>query len=281
MTLMLKIAEGAFKVFVFWRMCMFKLKKKFSIMQLFRNFNSDQPRHSSSEANPLCRIEGRSSSETRITDGSLKIAEGNFKEPEVDPFYSPPEKRLAVLGGALKKRGKEGNRARMLSLAVLVAVLLPFLVFAQETNQCCRLTRDITLNNLTYAKAALPCSYTPGFTALLKGEVIGAGDCQNNAPEPDVCISKGATTAIDIETQEWGTVCLLDSIYSVTDWIFYFILVIAVFIGIMSAKMFLTSIGKPERLNKAREFLMYMVVGLVIASLSKSIPAFVRVIVGF
>lgn len=169
----------------------------------------------------------------------------------------------------------------ILPLVFFGTAFLSFLVFAQEATQCCRLTRNITLSDLTYAKAALPCSYTASFTTLLKGEVIGAGDCQNNPPEPDVCIFKGAATTIDIESQEWGTVCLLDGIYNATDRIFYFILAIAAFIGIMSSKMFLTSIGKPERINKARELLMYVVIGLMIASLSKSIPAFVRVIVGF
>lgn len=170
---------------------------------------------------------------------------------------------------------------KFLILSAILFFLFSKIVYAQERAECCRLKRDITIRNLTYAGSSADCLYKDGITTLSKGIVIGPGDCANSGIEPDTCFLKEAPEQIDVETTEWGTVCLIESIYSVTDWIFYISLAVAGFLGIVVGKMFAASIGNPERLNKAKTVLMFLVGGLLVGALSKSIPIMVRAVVGF
>lgn len=167
------------------------------------------------------------------------------------------------------------------SLTVLILVLLPLFVSAQGITECCRLHRNISVRNLTYAGSGAICSFVPGSTTLEQGQIIGAGDCINNGTEPDTCFLKETATQIDIESAEWGTICLLESVYSVTDWIFYFLMAVAVFMGLLAAKMFTASVGNLERISRAKEVLTLIEIGIVVAALVKSIPIMIRTIVGF
>ena len=44
--------------------------------------------------------------------------------------------------------------------------------------------------------------------------------------------------------------------------------------------MFMTSGGDPTKTEKARNLLMYMAIGLVVAALAKVVPSIVRTMVG-
>jgi ABC-type bacteriocin/lantibiotic exporter with double-glycine peptidase domain len=72
----------------------------------------------------------------------------------------------------------------------------------------------------------------------------------------------------------------METVYNATDWIFYIVLSIAVIFGVISGFMFMTSAGDPTKTQKARDLLMYMAIGLVVAALAKVIPAIVRTMVG-
>ena len=181
-------------------------------------------------------------------------------------------------------------------IAVIAVVVMPLIGFAQQPKQaeCCRLSQDIKMDDVTYGCDAVaasgaepcvavapttPCAFHPGTTTFDKDLVVGAGDCV--AATGDDCELKGVTELIECESQEWGTICLLNSLYNVTNWIFFFFLAIAILIGVLSGYMFMTAAGDPGKVEKARALLMYMTIGLVIAAVAKVIPTLVRTVVGF
>jgi hypothetical protein len=164
------------------------------------------------------------------------------------------------------------------AVGLFALVGLPLVASAQGSAECCRLSQDITMNDFTYGKGA-DCTYHPGPTTFTRNDVMGAGDCLGATV--DKCTLKGIEVNLDVESQEWGTVCLLNSVYNVTNWIFYFFLAVAILIGVIAGFQFMTAAGDPAKVASARSLLMYMVIGLVVAALAKVIPTLVRTIVGF
>jgi FtsH-binding integral membrane protein len=77
-----------------------------------------------------------------------------------------------------------------------------------------------------------------------------------------------------------GPCCLLDTIYTVTDWVFYIILAIVIILIIWGAYMIMTAAGAPEKITSGRNFIIWACVGLIIALLARSIPSIARAIVG-
>ena len=120
--------------------------------------------------------------------------------------------------------------------------------------------------------------FVPDSVTFHKNTVIGGGDLLGSTK--DFCMLKGEKALIQVESQEWGTVCLLNAIYNVTNWIFFFFLAIAILIGVIAAYYFMTSAGDEAKISKARALLTYMAIGLVVAALAKVIPTLVRAVIG-
>ena len=164
---------------------------------------------------------------------------------------------------------------------------LPLLIWAQTMGECCKLLQDITVRDFTYAcNSTSYCSATTGNTCAFhqgtntfkKYTVIGAGDCDLGTP--NTCYLKGATSTLNVESEEWGTVCLLNAIYNITNWLFFFFLAIAILVGVIAGYYFMTAAGDERKLEKGRSLLTYMAVGLVVAALAKVIPTLVRGVIG-
>jgi len=120
--------------------------------------------------------------------------------------------------------------------------------------------------------------FVPGSVTFHKNTVIGAGDLVGSTK--NFCNLKGEKTLIQVEFQEWGTVCLLNSIYNVTNWIFFFFLAIAILVGVIAGYYFMTSAGDERKLEKGRSLLTYMAIGLIVAAITKVLPTLVRTIIG-
>lgn len=144
----------------------------------------------------------------------------------------------------------------ILSLVLISLIAAPLIALAQGTGakECCTIKRDYPdlKDNNKYCSA---------------NQVVG--------PKGGSCPDK-----ITCENKNWGTICLMETVYNVTDWIFYIILSIAVIMGVISGFMFMTSGGDPTKTKSARDLLMYMAIGLVVAALAKVIPSIVRTMVG-
>ena len=172
------------------------------------------------------------------------------------------------------------KRKILLAAVLILAIAIPAIVYAQMVQQaeCCRLSQDIVMNDVTWGTALAPCAFHPGPTTFIKDFVVGMGDC---AMGFNTCELKGEIINIFIESHEWGTICLLNSIYNLTNWVFFFFLAIAIFIGVLAGYQFMTAAGDPGKVTKARDLLLYMAIGLIIAAIAKIIPTLVRTIVGF
>jgi len=79
---------------------------------------------------------------------------------------------------------------------------------------------------------------------------------------------------------EWGMICLLNTVYTVTNWIFYFLTLLAVLMIIYGGFIYITAAGDPAKATKGKSVLTFAVIGLAIALLAKLVPSLVRFILG-
>ncbi len=91
-------------------------------------------------------------------------------------------------------------------------------------------------------------------------------------------IEGGATTDCTEDAAGCGSeiCCLLDKVYTIADWIFVILLVVAGLFVIWSAFDFVLSKGEPEKITSGRNKLTWALVGVIIAFISQGL---VRVIV--
>ena len=82
------------------------------------------------------------------------------------------------------------------------------------------------------------------------------------------------------EDDNWGMICLLDSVYSVTDWIFYGLLALVSVLTIWGGFTIVTAGDDSEKVKKGKDFVVYATVGLIVAFLSRVIPSIAEGIVG-
>ena len=72
------------------------------------------------------------------------------------------------------------------------------------------------------------------------------------------------------ETQ--GVFCIMDAIYTATDWIFAITLAIAILFVVWGGFLIITGGGSLEKVAKGRNYIIYAVIGFIIAMLAKAIP---------
>ncbi|MCP6718302.1 MAG: hypothetical protein KJI70_02050 [Patescibacteria group bacterium] len=86
--------------------------------------------------------------------------------------------------------------------------------------------------------------------------------------------------AITDSVDAWGMCCLLNTVYTVVDWIFFGLIAVVSLFTILGAFDILTAAGDPEKVKKGRERIMYAMIGLAVALLSRAVPSIVVAIVG-
>jgi hypothetical protein len=77
-----------------------------------------------------------------------------------------------------------------------------------------------------------------------------------------------------------GACCMLDAVYKVSQWIMYIVLIIAFIFIVMGALSIITAGGSPEKVQTGRNYILYAIIGLVLALLAWSLPKIVMSIVG-
>jgi len=148
---------------------------------------------------------------------------------------------------------------KKLALLILLASLMPLVASAQISS--CTMGRNITYGAVRYMKTHT--IYDPESAPALT---------------PD-CPASGDTTG-DCMTKEWGSVCLMNSIYNVTDWISFILIAVAAIMIILGAFTLATAAGAPEKVTTGRNYIIFACVGLVVALLSRAIPAIAKRFVG-
>jgi hypothetical protein len=82
----------------------------------------------------------------------------------------------------------------------------------------------------------------------------------------------GSTIGVD-DPENCSQCCGVDLIYTITDWIFFLTIAIAILFIIVGGFMFVTAAGSPEKALSARSYLIYAAIGIAIALISKAIPS--------
>lgn len=149
---------------------------------------------------------------------------------------------------------------KILSALVLISFLavlvVPMVASAQEPpNECCTLKRAIKLDSAECfaGEVAAPTA-------------VAAGDCTGG-----YCTDSAA---------KWGMFCIMNTLYSVTDWVFVILVAVAGLMVIMGAFTLLMAAGNPEKVTSGRNYILYAAIGLVVGFLAKAIPNLVKMISG-
>ena len=87
-------------------------------------------------------------------------------------------------------------------------------------------------------------------------------------------------SGVDKQTDQWGMICLINTVNNVTNWIFYLLMVAVVVLVVIGGAMYMMSGGNPETAGKGKKIITYGIIGLVIALLARLIPSVVKLIVG-
>lgn len=138
---------------------------------------------------------------------------------------------------------------KALSILVLVSVIAPMAALAQPKTSC---TLRHTID---------------GFDSLAD---VGVGN--------QVCIVNQNVSQSNAPGY-WGICCILDAVHTVTDWIFYALVVIVALLVIWGGFSIATAGGAPEKVSAGRSYILYAMIGLAVALLSKAIPALVGALI--
>ncbi|MBU2578990.1 pilin [Patescibacteria group bacterium] len=87
------------------------------------------------------------------------------------------------------------------------------------------------------------------------------------------CTATECVAGAKISVDTCPNCCLLDTIYTVSDWIFYLLLSAVTIMVVIGGSYYVTSAGDPEKAKKGQELIVYALVGLVIAFFARVIPA--------
>lgn len=84
----------------------------------------------------------------------------------------------------------------------------------------------------------------------------------------------------DSTTYQCGMCCVVDAVYNITNWVFFFMMLIVVLMFLYGGFQFLFSQGNPEKTALAQKVLVFAAIGLAVALLAKAVPPLVKLIVG-
>ncbi len=82
-----------------------------------------------------------------------------------------------------------------------------------------------------------------------------------------------------VDTPQCGTCCLVNTVYSVADWAFIFIMAAAVIMIILGAADYLKSGGDASALQDANKKIVTAAAAIIIALLAKAVPGIVLSII--
>jgi hypothetical protein len=77
-----------------------------------------------------------------------------------------------------------------------------------------------------------------------------------------------------------GICCLLDTVYTLTNWVFIVIVALAMLFIFMGAYNIVTAAGDAEKVTSGRNYILYAVVGFIVALLARAIPDIAKNILG-
>lgn len=70
-------------------------------------------------------------------------------------------------------------------------------------------------------------------------------------------------------------------VVTISDWMFYFLILLAILFVVVAAYKYLTAAGDPEKVKNANHTLMYAAIAIVVGLLARVVPDLVGSIVGY
>jgi hypothetical protein len=141
---------------------------------------------------------------------------------------------------------------KILAIATLLALSLGLVgaVLAQDyIPNSCQLKRDFKAQDLKCATGGTPTT-------------------------PETCPLDGSTG-----NEDCGMCCFMQKVDNITNWIFYVMTAIAVLLFIYGGLSHMIAMGDPDKASKARQVIIYAIIGLIIALVAKIVPAIVTTLV--
>ena len=135
--------------------------------------------------------------------------------------------------------------------------------------ECCKLKKDVEVKGVTYKEG------------IIVGKTISAGDCGATADVTTKCSeSAGDTNSSDCLTDRWGTICLFNTIYGVTDLLFAILFALAILFFVYGGITMVMAAGDTEKFGKGKNYIMYALIGIVVALLAKAFPSIIKTVMG-
>ncbi len=75
------------------------------------------------------------------------------------------------------------------------------------------------------------------------------------------------------------TVDILDTLDNIADWLFAILLIVAAIFIIIAGYFFVTAVGDPDKTKRARDFVMYALIGVLVGFVAKGLVMLVGQIV--
>ena len=151
---------------------------------------------------------------------------------------------------------------KIFATILVLGFLLGYSGFAlaqDDLNECCRINQTFKYGSTDAEKVS-------------SGDIIGrAADV--------TCVISGSQQAVTAN-DKWGLICMLNTIYTVTNWVFYILTLLAVLFIIYGGFTVLTASGDPTKSTKGKNILTYAIIGLAIALVATIIPSLARFILG-
>jgi len=110
---------------------------------------------------------------------------------------------------------------------------------------------------------------------------VSAEEATDLLSKPHGAVAAGAQLTLDgPEAGDNALICTYGFVKFVTNIVFIAVLILAALFIALSAFFYVTAAANAEKKTKARDFLVWAIVGLVVASLARVIPAIVRGVIG-
>lgn len=159
----------------------------------------------------------------------------------------------------------------------------------ENLNECCKINAKFNVFSVKIGNVDLPLRFNHKTSCIVgaKGAscVIDNTDRSNNFTDytdfdADTigCGENAQNTGYRV-MENWGLVCLLNAVYTVTNWIFYLIMIAIVVLFVIAAAMFMLAGGDMGKTKKAKGLMILGIVGIVIALIAKLVPSMVKLIV--
>jgi len=146
-------------------------------------------------------------------------------------------------------------------------------------SDCIKIRQDLKLQLTVAGKVQ---DVTIKKDAIIARKSLPAGECKFATDAINTaCNTTDISSKCYLErSAEFGVVAMFNTLYTVTNWVFYIMTVVAVLMIVFGGFTYLTAAGDPGKAGKGKGILMYAIIGLAIALIAKIIPSLVRFILG-